>query len=502
MTLPYRPAEQSPTAVSSGLELSEKERREAVIRAALLALTTNIPEYNKFRDYYEGEQALVIGKEALEAIFGPTAFANLRDNWCKTVVDAVADRLEIEGFILEGEQEESTLTDSLWKIFRDNDFDEQQEELHEAVLVEGLGSVIVWPDDVIKARLDWQPAQNVYVRYSDDDWRVPVLAIKRWITADSEVRVTIYTKEAVFKYHEQKVPTSVAPSPFARIIPTTPGHAFQPLAIPGEDWPLSNPLGVIPVVEFPARRGSELSDIIPLQDAINYLFITALSSAPFTAYPQWVFNTSAESPEGGWANTPGRVWKLPNVLDAEGKALPFSMGQFTPGSLSGFRELIEMTLQHAALISKTPVRMFFQSDRGGRGDAPSGESLIVDDEPLLDKVERHQARLGNSWIRVAKLVAKAAKLNDDFRGEVLWKDPRAKYRSSLLDEAKKMFDIGIPIRFIIRKLALTPDEVDLLEKMIDAEEVKKKAEEEQAFAREQEVAAASRPPPSTTTPPA
>ena len=503
MVLPFI----SPTAVSTGRELSDGERLEAVMRAELQALSELIPQYDIYRSYYEGEQALVFGTKQFEDIFG-TAFTRFHDNWCGVVVDALTDRLEVEGIILEqgvvteaGEEPSTSVTDQIWNVFRSNDIDEQQEDLHEAFAVEGRAYAIVWPDEELKARIDWQPPQNVIVRYSDDDWRLPVFAIKRWIDSDGLTRVTVYTPDFVYKYHENReirsatVRRSTTPD-------TGPGFSLQPLILNSEPWPLPNPLGEIPVVEFSNRKGSEIRDIIPIQDAVNYLGASSLSLASFTAIPQWVFNTDAKEPVGGWQNTPGRVWQIPHTLDADGRPMPFSMGQFQPADVGGIRQIVEMFLQHAALTSKTPVRMFFHSDRGGRGDAPSGESLIVDDEPLLDKVEKRQARLGNSWVRVARLVAKAANIGsvEEFRGEMLWKDPRAKHRAALLAEAKQMFDIGIPIRFIIRKLALSPDEVDLLEQMLTKQEAEEEAEKEEAFEKEKELKETGSAPASGSTP--
>ena len=497
MALPFR----SPTAVSTGEELSDQQRLEAVVRREIQDLASLIEEYDKFRSYYEGEQELVFGKALFQELFGTEAFKDFRSNWCGVVVDALTDRLEVEGIILEeqgGEDSEaetpsdsSTAATDLWNIFRNNDIDEQQEDLHEGFAVEGRAYAIVWPDTELRARLDWQPAQNVIVRYSDDDWRLPVFALKRWITEDGDTRVTVYTPEFVYKYiesHEPQSPSIIR----STTSPTLPGQTLNPLTVRGEPWPLPNPLGVVPVVEFNNRKGSELRDMVPLQDAINYLAITSLGASAFAAFPQWVMNTASTPPTGGWKNTPAQVWTVPHVLDAEGKPMPFHMGQFQAGSVTQYRDLVEMFLQHAALTSKTPVRMFFQSDRGGRGDAPSGDSLIIDDEPLLDKVEKRQVRLGNGYMKVARLINKAANLGlvDNFRGEILWKDPRAKHRASLLGEAKQMFDIGIPIKFIIRKLALTPDEVTMLDEMIDTQKAEEEAQAEKEFSQQKELQAA------------
>jgi hypothetical protein len=228
---------------------------------------------------------------------------------------------------------------------------------------------------------------------------------------------------------------------------------------------LPNPFGEIPVVEFSTHKGSEIKDVIPQQDAVNYLLIAAFGGAEFTALPQRGFFTGADEPAGGWRNDPGRIWRIPPYFDHEGKAVPSSAFEFKPYDQSSYVKLVETMLQHMALTSKTPMRYFFQSDRGGRGDAPSGESLKVEDGPLLDKVEVRQTTYGNSWYKVARLVAKAASKNYRFKvplGEPVWKDPQAEYRSVLLEQALMMFELGISLEFIVKHLGFSREETEIL----------------------------------------
>lgn len=509
MALPFR----SVTAIATGDELRQEDARLALITTLSNELMAERGELEKYRNYYEGDQKLVFGAEKLKAEFG-TAFADFRDNWCGTVVDAIADRLEFERIIFEretnqGQGEGAGLTDAaakrIWDILRDNNIDEQQEDLHEAALVEGRAAAIVWPDKKLGARVDWQPAQNVIVRYSVDDWRLPVMALKQWTNADKEVFLTLYTPQFVYKYIQGRAEGSqrTTPDPLTNISSIPPQVGIQRRVIPSEPWPLPNPMRIVPVVEFTNKGGSELKKVIPLQDALNYLLISSLGAAGYSALQQRVFMTAAKAPDGGWISSPGRVWHLPPVLDSDGKPMPASMGEFTAAKLGDFREQIEMILQHVALMTKTPVRMFFHSDRGGRGDAPSGESLIVDDEPLLDKVEKRQTRFGNSWMQVVQLVAKAAQVEgvpDPLRGEMGWKDPRAKYRSLLLEEAKNMWEIGIkkeadsrvgiPIEYIVTQIGLPPDDVAVILDSLKKQAAEQKAAEEEALAAEQEMAEA------------
>jgi hypothetical protein len=277
------------------------------------------------------------------------------------------------------------------------------------------------------------------------------------------VRVNIYFSDRIEKWRgtDERSNDSFVPQ-------SLPTAGLEPFIIEGEPWPLPNPFMEVPVVEFTNRKGSEIKSVIPQQDAVNYLLTSAFGAAEFNALRQRVMLGNVSEPVGGWQNTPGRIWQLPHALDSDGKPIPSSVAEFSATDLAPYRSLVEMTLQHIALTSKTPVRMFFQSDRGGRGDAPSGEALRVEDQPLIDKVQGKEARLGNSWYKAVRLAAKAVTKNYNLilpPGEIKWQDTQADYRSALLDDAVKMKELGMPYDFIITKLGLNPDEVEWLEEM-------------------------------------
>ena len=480
MVLPNFPAPQ----------MSREEIDQTILRTVLKHLSEETVDLRKYRDYYDGEQKLSFGTDKFREQFGD-AFEGFRDNWCGVVVDAVLDRLSIEGFEFE-EEEAGPNGDDIWRVFRENLINEQQKDLTEGALVEGRSAMIVWPDDELGVRIDWQPAEIVKVEYSEEDWRKPRLAVKRWRAPSGDVYVNVYTPEVVYKYldlretQEDSVrgPRGLVPSSSAR------QTGFQRREVPGEPWPLPNPFGEVPVIEFVNKRGSELSDVIPQQDAVNYMLIAGFTAAEFQAFRQRAIFTGAHAPDGGWSNEPGKVWGIPPMIDADGKPHFGSAFEFGQVSLGDYRSFVEMMLQHTALTSKTPVRMFFQSDRGGRGDAPSGESLLVDDEPLLDKIEDRQERFGNSWYQVAGLVAKGLLLRDDgsidgYRpplGTTVWKDPRARYRTSLVDEAVKLSSIGVPIEFLVGHLGFSEDEQEILLEMIEKEKEEQRQREEEQMA--------------------
>ena len=455
-------------------ETPDLEQSRAILRSENQNLAEDLPTFNKFRDYYDGNQLLSYGTERFKDEFG-TSFDGLVSNWSAPVVDAVLDKLEVIGINIPGAEFLSTI---IWDALRRNDLDEQQEDLHEGVLVESRAYAIIWPDPDLGVRFDWQPAQNVRIKYADDDDRIPVWAMKRWVTSSGVVRINLYFADRIEKWRGTDEPYN------RTFIPTAlPSAGIEPFFIDGEPWPLPNSLGEIPVVEFTNRKGSEIKGVIPLQDGVNYLLTSGFGAAEFNAMKQKVMLTNVNEPTGGWSNNPGRIWHLPHAIDPDGKPIESRIGEFSETDLGPYRSYIEMILQHIALTTKTPVRLFFQPDRGGRGDAPSGDALRVEDQPLIDKAQSKQKRLGNSWYKVVGLTAKAMTRDSKLilpPGEVIWQDLQADYRSALLDDAVKMMELRIPYEFIITKLGLNPDEIKMLEDLgpeeVEAEEIEETAE--------------------------
>jgi hypothetical protein len=437
-------------------EVPDLEQSRAILRSEVQALAEDLPTFNKYRDYYDGDQLLSYGTDRFKEEFG-ASFDGLVSNWSAPVVDAVLDKLEVIGVAIPGAE---TLSAIVWDALRRNDLDEQQEELHEGVLVESRAYAIIWPDPDLGVRFDWQPAQNVRIKYADDDDRIPVWAMKRWVTSSGVVRINLYFADRIEKWRGTDEPSNRSFVP-----ESLPNAGLEQFFVEGEPWPLPNPMGEVPVVEFTNRKGSEIKGVIPLQDGVNYLLTSGFGAAEFNAMKQKVMMANVDEPVGGWENSPGRVWLLPSAIDPDGHPIESRIGEFSATDLAPYRSYIEMILQQIALTTKTPVRLFFQSDRGGRGDAPSGDALRVDDQPLIDKVQAKQKRLGNSWYRVVGLTAKIITGDSSLilpPGEVIWQDIQADYRTALLDEAIKMQLLGIPYDFIVTKLGMTPEEVEAL----------------------------------------
>lgn len=475
-------------------DLDRDFAREAVLRAELKALTEETVDMNVFRDYFDGKQELAFSSQLFIDTFGD-AFEGFKDNWMKVIVNAVNNRMKLMNFHFDKDDEDdgdgSEISKQIWDVLKLNEIKIQQRDLHEGILVEGRAFIIVWPDPEIGAFVDWQPGQLCRVFYDPDRRTKALWAVKRWTTEIGDTYVTFYTPEAVYKFIDKSTATGIKKPSSSSALTEVPDvgwfGSLEQRFVAGEDWPLVNPFDRVPVIEFNnSSYRSELEDAVPQQDALNKTLLDMMITGEFQAFRQRAIETMANAPEGGWTAGAGEVWQFRPSFDADGKHIPSQFHDFEAADPSTYMEPIRMWLQHIALTNSTPVRYFMESDRGGRGDAPSGESLLVDDKPLNDKVEDKQERWDPRWMDVARLIASAIGIEDPFAlvGNSVWQDPRHDYRLSKLEEGAAMVAMGIPIEFAVKQIGLTPDEITEVLEMIKVQkaelEAKEKAEREAA----------------------
>lgn len=458
MVIPIRPLQDE-----APLRLDDETVRQIISEDAR-KLTEDLGELDFYRDYYESEQPLNFASAEFIAAFG-NQFADLRSNWMAVVVEAMEERLDVQRIrmrTMEGDEDEE-LSDVVWLTLLSNELEQLQNDLFNGALVEGRSYALVWPTDEGGARVDFQPAQNMLVTYHPDDIRVIDRAIKRWVTPDGGQRLTLYTRDFLYKYKIAPVGNQDPED----VVPRDTGWEPLDIAESGDPtWPLPNPFGEVPIVPFYNRGNrSELRDIVPLQDALNKTLRDMLVANEYQAQKIIYIVTSNEEPDGGWKASPGTVWHIQPEVDFEGNALPVDVGSIDAGNPDGFIATLETFLQHIAAISRTPAHYFYLSSKqGGRGDAPSGEALRVAETGLLKKIQKIQALWGLRWLRVARLIAMTQNNYDaetSILGETVWTHPMAHFKSILLEEGRQMIaDLGLDPAIAWRHIGLSEEEID------------------------------------------
>lgn len=441
-----------------------------IIRKDAGELTNSLDELDEFRNYYEGDQALNFATDEFVETFG-VQFADLRSNWMTVVIEAMEERLDVQRIRMRNDQGviEDDLSDDIWRVLLENEMEQLQNDIFNGALIEGRAYALVWPPDEGSElpRVDFQPAQNLIVTYHPDDDKVIDRALKRWVTPDGGQRLTIYTRDFLYKYKLD--PTgNIDPDD---VTPRDTGWQELEIAESGDPaWPLPNPFGEVPIVEFWNRSNrSELRDLMPLQDALNKTMRDMMIANEFQAQNIIYIITSNEEPDGGWKASPGVVWHIQPEIDFEGKEVQSQVGTIDASNPDNFIATMETFLQHIAAISRTPAHYFYLSSKqGGRGDAPSGEALRVAETGLLKKVQKTQELWGLRWMRVARLITMALGSFDDevsLVGETVWTHPMAHFKSILLEEGRQMIsDLGLPPQIAWRHIGLTEEEIEEADK--------------------------------------
>lgn len=420
-------------------------------------------ELRKFDDYYAGDHKLQFASTKFREAFG-TLFSEFSDNFCELVVDAVEERLNVEGFRMGTDAQADV---DAWRIWQANGLDADSQIAHTEALIKGECAVIVspykseWPQDDAPL-ITVEDPMEVIVATSPHNRRQRIAALKRWI-ADDRVHATLFTSDALYKW-QSKNKRSDWPSSWHTELTKI---EWEPRLVEGEEWPLENPLGVVPVIPLvnkPRRRDggqSEIASVIPIQNAVNKVVSDMLLAAEFGAFPQrYGINIEPEidkdtgQPKEPFKVSVDRLWLAPPPNNGEPET---KFGQFTPTDLAPYVKAVEMLVQHVASITRTPPHYLL----GQSGLIPSGESLKSTETGLVAKSRRKMRHFGESWEEVIRVAFKAM---GDSRSEIvdsqtIWKDPESRTEAELVDALVKMGSLGVPKEALWERWGATPQEI-------------------------------------------
>lgn len=404
-----------------------------------------------FEDYYEGRHRLAFASSKFRNAFG-NLFRSFSDNWCGLVIDSAEERLNIEGFRM-GMAGEAADQDA-WRIWQANSLDLDSQLAHTDALVFGSSYVTVWAGENPEIpSITVESARQMIVGYAAGSRRTRIGAWKRWLDDDGYLYGTLYLPDAIYKYRSQSTqPEFVVGSQKVQWIPR-----------PGEEDPIVNPLGVVPVVELrnsprilgPGR--SEIEQIIPIQDATNKLITDMLVAAEFSAFKQrWVTGLDIPVDDAGNPVEPfeAAVDRLWIARDPEVR-----FGEFQQTELGGYVRSVEMLVQHAATISRTPPHYFLLNG----GQAPSGEAITSAEAGLVAKVQRKMRSFEEGWEEVMRL---AFAVLGDFEkaqawdAEVLWADPAYRNQGALVDALLKLKSLGVPEEQLWADAGYSPQQIE------------------------------------------
>lgn len=425
-------------------------------------LTARLSDIETWNAYYEGEHRLQFASEKFRKAFGGL-FDEFADNWCAPVVNAADERLAVVGFRF---GDDSSADADAWRLWQANHLDAEHKLAIKAALIDSRSALLVWPDpdDETVPEITVEAADQVEVAYAPGSRYRRVAALKRFTDEwTGDTFATLYLPDGVYKFRWDTTKSATV-AEATRVM--RPGQ-WVPREVSGEQWPLPNPLGVVPIVEirndprlrYPPR--SELRSVIPLQDAINKLVADMMVASEFGAFRQkWA--TGVEIPVDPDTNQPIEAWRVaverfitapPGEIGDE----PARFGDFSETQLANFREGIDMLVMHVASHTRTPPHYLNAS-----ADRLSGESIKAAETGLVSKVRDKQLHMGEAFEEAMRL---AFRVLDDPRSdfvaaETIWADPESRTEAEHIDAVgKKRQMLDIPLEQTWEDAGYSPTQI-------------------------------------------
>lgn len=428
-------------------------------------LDHRVPQAQKLDEYAEGEFPLppLIQDERVTRAYRKLMGLST-SNWPKLIVDSAEERIEVQGVRFG----DADADQDVWDIWQANGLDAESSMLHQSVLTTGRGYAIVWGDGSRdpQPKITYEHASTCAVEYQPGSRRQRRSAIRRW-RENGVWCANLYRPEAIYKF---QAPDDADGVPAA--------DKWVRRVVANESWPLVNPLGEVPVVEFavnrtlrPAQFGTgqgEFATHLDHIDRINYKTFCGLVALTWSGFPlraliglpiRWKQNA-----DGTDATDPNTGQKIPlppfdvvsssitQIEDPNGKLVQLpeaNVGNYSPAE----------DIKHLAALTKTPAHYLL-----GEMVNLSADAIRAGEAALISKVRSHHRSLGESHEEVARLALRV-KNPDDPRGhdqsaQIIWRDPESRSLAERADAAVKLAKTALPWQVIASMvLGMTPQEI-------------------------------------------
>lgn len=410
----------------------------------LLRLEKELSERGKavelLDNYYEGDHPLPLVPDRARDPFR-RMLKQARANWTGLIVEAVAERLHVDGFRLDAES--GTGDADAWNLWEANELGAESELVHTEALVQGEAYVTVWanPADPQVPLISPERTAEMAVERDPQNRRVLAAAVKvfrdPWTT---DVFGTVYLPDGIWKYRRPK---------------DSSGQWVEREAM------LANPLGVVPVVAFLNRPRlrcggrSEIEDVLDIQDRINKQIFDRLMASEFSSFRQrWATGMDIPLDDKGNPKEPFQA-AVDRLWISEDPATNF--GEFTATDLGPYIAAVESDIQHMAAISRTPPHYLL-----GKMLNISGDALKAAESGLASKAKSRARHFGEAWEKVIRL---AFAVLDDARSKVtdsqtIWADPETRTEGERVDALVKMATLGVPREALWERWGASQQEIE------------------------------------------
>lgn len=430
------------------------------LEQAIEQIRNQAARYRRTRRYYAGEQDLQFASEKFASTFG-NLFREFALNLCPAIVDAVKDKLKIEGFGVqsegfspykreadEGVRDESRTLNEIW---RTNRMAIRSGEVHKEALKNGDAYVIVWPGSDGRVQIVPQSAETCTVHYDEDDPGRIAWAAKTWLDADKRTRLNLFFPDRIEKYvaddwHAQFLPD-------AKSFASVQGYESKAQSPTLDFGPgtLDNPFQTVPVFHFAnntdigAFGRSELDDAMAVQDGLNKSVLDMLVAMEVCSFRQrWIAGIEVRVDESTGKDIQPFKTSMDNVWMTENTEARF--GEFGASDLEQFLKVKDGFRIDMASVTGTPLYYLMPQIRG----FPSGESLRKAETRFLAKVRDRQEQFGSVWEDVMSFALRLAG-HHDVSLTTKWEDASPTNERDVLENLRLKLELGVSPEQVLRE---------------------------------------------------
>jgi hypothetical protein len=395
---------------------------------AICARRTIIDQYD---DYYRGAppQASWLPTQAREEF--RRVMELTKSNYMGLVVDAVSERLRVEGFRIGGELGADAGT---WRIWKANRLDARSDQAILEALINGMSYMLVAPNPADAGTplvTIEHPAQAIISYVPGSDRRERAAGLKTWSDDwTGQLMATLYLPDGLYKFATDRAPT-----------PGVPTVRWQPRTVRGETWPAPNPLGVVPLTELSNNPRlltggeSEIADVISIQDRIAKTIWDRLMTQDFGAFPQkWATGYPDSDGDGNQNRVDVGRDRMVTSDVADTK-----FGQWDAAPLAPLTEAKREDVKDIASRTRTPAQYLL-----GELTNVNGETLKAAESGLVSKCRQRTRTYGDDLEVTVGLIRAAAGLPEVEQIETIWRDPQYRTEGELVDALVKMASLGVP----------------------------------------------------------
>lgn len=371
---------------------------------------------SRVEKYWRGEQPLAFLSDQSKEALG-SGFNTLRINYARLVVESLAERMRVQGFLSDGVESPES-----WRRFEEAGCEEGQHRLTTLALSYGRAYATCWAGASGRPLADFVTPRELSVER--DRAGAPIArALRRWVEK-KKGHAVLMTPERISRF----VSASFIPDGG-----TIPAHGWEQVAS------IPNPLGRVPVVEFRngAEGTSEMDPIADLNDALIKVTSDMLTTSEYFARPRrWATGIEVIEDENGEPVDPF-VEGPRRILQAENEAARF--GEFSSAGLASYESAVSIITRQIGVLSGLPPHYL-----AAHQDQPASADAIRSAEAsLVSRVMGKQRTFGQPWGEVASLLEQIETRRSPFRVETIWASPETRTPAQEADAAAKLVSAGI-----------------------------------------------------------